>query len=54
MMKQQNFLKSAAARSLSLAQIFRLSDDEAYGLLKSHALGRWGADLPALRRLQGL
>ena len=35
MMKQQNFLKSAAARSLSLAQIFRLSDDEAYGLLKS-------------------
>lgn len=34
-MKPQNFLKSAAARDLSLAQIFRLSDDEAYSLLKS-------------------
>jgi len=31
----QHFLKSSAARSLSLAQIFRLSDDEAYSLLKS-------------------
>lgn len=31
----KNFLKSAAARDLSLAQIFRLSDDEAYALLKS-------------------
>jgi transposase-like protein len=31
----QHFLFSAAARSLSLAEIFRLSDDEAYSLLKS-------------------
>lgn len=38
-----NFLKSAAARSLSLAQIFRLSDDEAYSLLKSM---RWEGGEP--------
>lgn len=34
-MHTKNFLKSAAARSLSLAQIFRLSDGEAYDLLKA-------------------
>jgi transposase-like protein len=39
----QHFLFSAAARSLSLAQIFRLSDDEAYTLLKSM---RWEAGEP--------
>ncbi len=35
MNNDRNFLKSAAARDLSLAQIFRLSDDEAFDLLKS-------------------
>lgn len=35
MKNDRNFLKSAAARDLSLAQIFRLSDDEAFDLLKS-------------------
>ena len=39
----QHFLLSAAARTLSLAQIFRLSDDEAYDLLKSM---RWEAGEP--------
>jgi len=42
-MKQQNFLKSASARTLSLAQIFRLSDDEAYALLKDM---RWEGGVP--------
>ncbi len=39
----QHFLFSAAARSLSLSQIFRLSDDEAYTLLKSM---RWEGGEP--------
>jgi len=39
----QHFLYSAKARSLSLAQIFRLSDDEAYDLLKSM---RWEGGKP--------
>ena len=39
----KNFLKSAAARTLSLAEIFRLSDDEAYALLKSM---RWEGGEP--------
>lgn len=34
-MQKKNFLKSAAARSLSLAEIFRLTDDEAYDLFKT-------------------
>ncbi|HYN46390.1 MAG TPA: IS1595 family transposase [Allosphingosinicella sp.] len=42
-MNNKNFLKSAAARDLSLAQIFRLSDDEAYSLLKSM---RWDGGEP--------
>jgi transposase-like protein len=39
----QHFLYSAAAKSLTLAQIFRLSDDEAYDLLKSM---RWEGGEP--------
>lgn len=39
----QHFLYSAAARDLSLAQILRLSDDEAYNLLKSM---RWEGGEP--------
>lgn len=39
----QHFLYSAKARSLSLAQIFRLSDDEAFNLLKSM---RWEGGEP--------
>lgn len=40
----QHFLYSAKARTLSLAQIFRLSDGEAYDLLKSM---RWEGGEPA-------
>lgn len=40
----QHFLYSAKARTLSLAQIFRLSDDEAYALLKNM---RWEGGEPS-------
>ena len=40
----QHFLYSAEARTLSLAEIFRLSDDQAYDLLKSM---RWPGGEPA-------
>src|SRR5688500_10970868 len=40
----QHFLYSAKARSLSLSQIFRLSDQEAFDLLKSM---RWEGGEPA-------
>lgn len=43
MSNDKNFLKSAAARDLSLAQIFRLSDNEAFALLKSM---RWEGGEP--------
>jgi transposase-like protein len=39
----QHFLYSAAAKTLTLAQIFRMTDDEAYGLLKSM---RWDGGEP--------
>ena len=42
--KGQHFLLSAKARSFSLIQIFRLSDDEAFEMFKQ---ARWGDDMPS-------
>ena len=47
----QHFLLSAAARTLSLVQVMRMSDDEAFETFKADPLGddRRRAGVPALR-----
>ena len=47
----QHFLLSAKARTLSLAAVLRMSDQEAEAAFVAHPLGgnRGQADLPALR-----
>lgn len=48
--KGQHFLLSAKARTFSLMQIFRLSDDEAFQMFKE---ARWGDDEPVCPKCGG-
>ena len=52
----QHFLQSAAAKTLSLAQVFRMSDADAETMFRKRPLAGNGrrAGLPALRRLERL
>ena len=52
----QHFLLSAQARTLSLAKVMRLSEEEAYATFKRirWASERWRALLPTLRLRSGL
>jgi hypothetical protein len=45
----QHFLLSARARTLSLAQVMRMTNQEGGGRLYSGPMARWEASLPALR-----
>ena len=52
----QHFLLSRPAKSLSLAQVFRMSDAEAEAIFRQGPLARdkWRASLPVMRRLERL